>query len=315
MQELSALRYVQDHRPTPWSRTTVADGCWLQTFNLFNNNDEQLGVFIDDLVKCLNAEETARVSADEKILNVTNEISAYLNGSADGVSSVFSSYFSEINTWQSGINAWSADINGWQTDINTWQDETVNPKLNELESAIAGIEGASDVYDIVDTSAALNNYTGRLTPKAVIKVLSAGPNNDQQVYYRWNHDKTETGTWTIADFDYIGAVQAYYDKGYIDDNYYKKTETYTKTEVDNYFDGKGAANWQGTATVEQINEMTTQKQSDAWNIAGSGTIVNPDGSEVKCTDGDGVVWNGSKWVLFIDINIQSINEDFINNLT
>jgi hypothetical protein len=60
--------------------------------------------------------------------------------------------------------------------------------------------------------------------------------------------------------------------------------------------------------------MTTQKQSDAWNIAGSGTIVNPDGSEVKCTDGDGVVWNGSKWVLFIDINIQSISEDFINNL-
>lgn len=75
-----------------------------------------------------------------------------------------------------------------------------------------------------------------------------------------------------------------------------------------------AANWQGTATVEQINEMTTQKQSDAWNIAGSGTIVNPDGSELKCTDGDGVVWNGSKWVLFIDINIQSISEDFINNL-
>lgn len=324
MQELSALQYVQNHRPTPWSRSTVADGHWFQTYNLFNNNDEKLGVFIDDLVIGLNTEEKTRASADKAILNVAmsytdktlaDGISAYIKGSAAGLSSAFSSYFSEINTWKSDINAWSADINGWQTDINVWQNETVNPKLNELESAIAGIEGASDVYDIVDTSAALNNYTGRLTPKAVIKVLSAGPNNDQQVYYRWNHDKTETGTWTIADFDYIGAVQAYYDKGYIDSNYYKKTETYTKTEVDNNLNGKGAANWQGTATVEQINEMTTQKQNDAWNIAGSGTIVNPDGSEVKCTDGDGVIWNGSKWVLFIDINIQSISEDFINNLS
>lgn len=74
------------------------------------------------------------------------------------------------------------------------------------------------------------------------------------------------------------------------------------------------ANWQGTATVEQINVMTSQKKNDAWNIAGNGTIVNPDGSGVICTEGDGVVWNGGRWVLIIDINIESITDDFINNL-
>jgi len=74
------------------------------------------------------------------------------------------------------------------------------------------------------------------------------------------------------------------------------------------------ANWQGTATVEQINEMTSQKKNDAWHIAGGGEIVNPDGSGVTCTEGDGVIWNGEKWVLIIDINIESITDDFINNL-
>jgi hypothetical protein len=74
------------------------------------------------------------------------------------------------------------------------------------------------------------------------------------------------------------------------------------------------ANWQGIATVEQINEMISQQKNDGWNIAGSGTIVNPDGSQIEVTDGDGVMWNGSKWNLVIDINIQSISDDFINNL-
>jgi hypothetical protein len=74
------------------------------------------------------------------------------------------------------------------------------------------------------------------------------------------------------------------------------------------------ANWQGIATVEQLNEMTSQQKNDGWNIAGSGTIVNPDGSQIEVTDGDGVMWNGSKWNLVIDINIQSISDDFINNL-
>lgn len=76
----------------------------------------------------------------------------------------------------------------------------------------------------------------------------------------------------------------------------------------------GTINWQGTATVEQLNEMTSQQKNDAWNIVGSGTIVNTDGSFVEVTDSDGVIWNGEKWILIININIQSITDDFINNL-
>jgi hypothetical protein len=214
-------------------------------------NDPNLPQSEKDLIKSLKVGQYSAVRFSYgAAMTYVNGTSAYLNGSIDGMSSTFNSYSSEMNTWKSGINAWSAVI-------NTWQNETVNPKLNELESAIAGIEGASDVYDVVDTSASLNNYTGRLTPKAVIKVLSGGPNNDQQVYYRWKHSKTASGTWTIADFDYIGAVQAYYDKVYIDNNYYKNTETYTKTEVDDYLECKvDANNKQDFTSAQQLQART-----------------------------------------------------------
>lgn len=337
MKELSAQQYVQDHRPRSWSRSTVADGRWMQdkTFTPLNGNDEQLGIYIDELVKGLNTEETKRAAddeteaaarlaydgilsgrcdflytsatqirndltkesedradGDEATLNAANsytdtasayvfghandasahaleeaktyanDTSAYLNGRINGVSSTFNSFSADLKLWKDGVETWSGGIDTWKTGINTWKNDTVDPKLNELESAIAGIEGASDVYDVVGTSAALNNYTGRLTPKAVIKVLSAGPNNDQQVYYRWNHNKTASGTWTIADFDYIGGVQAYYDKGYIDNNYYKKTETYTQTEVDNYL------KWKVDASQSQ-NFNTDQKWQARQNIGAS----------------------------------------------
>lgn len=211
-----------------------------------------------------------------------NGASAYLDGRINGVSSTFNSFSSDLKTWKDGVENWEGGIDDWKDAIDDWREDTVDPKLNELESAIAGIEGASDVYDVVATSASLNNYTGRLTPKAVIKVLSAGPNNDQQVYYRWNHTKTASGTWTIADFDYIGGVQAYYDKGYIDSNYYKKTETYNQTEVDNYL------KWKVDASKSQ-NFTTPQQWQARQNIGASdGKIpwIQPDGSSMKTTSAD-----------------------------
>ena len=58
MNPVNAQDYIQKHRPMKWSRSTIADGKWMQdnTFTPLNDNDEQLGIFIDKVVEGLNVE-------------------------------------------------------------------------------------------------------------------------------------------------------------------------------------------------------------------------------------------------------------------
>ena len=97
-----------------------------------------------------------------------------------------------------------------------------------LQEEIEVIEASSDVKDIVGTKADLDAYdTSTLGDRDIIKVISDETHNDETTYYRW--DKTNSV------FELIGEEGPYYTQSAVDallDDKADKTDTYTKTDVD-----------------------------------------------------------------------------------
>lgn len=76
MNPVNAQDYIQKHQPMKWSRSTIADGKWMQdnTLTPLNTNDEQLGIYIDKVVEGLNAEIADRSNLAEVVNDHTTEI-------------------------------------------------------------------------------------------------------------------------------------------------------------------------------------------------------------------------------------------------
>ena len=77
MNPVNAQDYIQKHRPMKWSRSTIADGKWMQdnTLTPLNNNDERLGIYIDKVVEGLNAEIADRSNLTAVVDDHTTAIS------------------------------------------------------------------------------------------------------------------------------------------------------------------------------------------------------------------------------------------------
>ena len=120
-----------------------------------------------------------------------------------------------------------------------------------LQGEIDEIKNNPDVYDIVPTYAALQEYdTSGLTDKDIIRVLSDETHGGASTYYRWSAT-TET-------FTYIGEVGDYY----------------TKTQVDTLLDGK-----QDELTAG--DNITIEDESGALVISATDTTY----SDFTGTDG------------------------------
>ena len=120
-----------------------------------------------------------------------------------------------------------------------------------LQGEIDEIKNNPDVYDIVPTYAALQEYdTSGLTDKDIIRVLADETHGGASTYYRWSAT-TET-------FTYIGEVGDYY----------------TKTQVDTLLDGK-----QDELTAG--DNITIEDESGALVISATDTTY----SDFTGTDG------------------------------
>ena len=76
MNPVNAQDYIKKHQPMKWSRSTIADGKWMQdnTLTPLNANDEQLGICIDKVVEGLNDEIADRSNLAEVVNDNTTEI-------------------------------------------------------------------------------------------------------------------------------------------------------------------------------------------------------------------------------------------------
>jgi len=338
MQELSAQQYVQDHRPRSWSRSTVADGRWMQdkTFTPLNGNDEQLGIFIDDLVKGLNTEETKRAEDDaaeaaarlayDGILSgrcdflytsaqqlrteldqevtdrkkncndasanaynlskeYTDEASGYLDKRIDGVSGAFSSFRDTINGWKTTVDdtlgQYGTDIGNLQNKTNQLSIDikTSADKVREefaladgvLQDQIDALTNATDVIDVVGTTADMNPYQGFITSGDVIKVLSG--TGGKQEYYKWTAAKSATSA-PFSEFSLVGSLEPYYTIAQIDDKF---TNYYNTTQIDDKLAYKVGVTSQSFTTAQQLQARINIGASDGtieW-VGAAGTINAP----------------------------------------
>ena len=96
MNPVNAQDYIQKHQPKKWSRSTIADGKWMQdnTLTPLNANDEQLGIYIDKVVEGLNAEIADRSDLTEVVYNidtVVNDHTTEIGQIQDDVHNIVSS--------------------------------------------------------------------------------------------------------------------------------------------------------------------------------------------------------------------------------
>lgn len=216
------------------------------------------------------------------------------------------------NTLQSNINAEQLARERADRDIQSVLDGESLARSNadnELQSQIDAIASKSDVVDVVANYAALQAYdTSKLNDNDVVKVLDDETHGDTMTYYRWNKS---TSTWS-----YIGQEAAYYSKSQMDTllatkqdnltagtgiditgatisadtsvlatkselaNYAEKSDTYTKTEVDNLVEPK--------LSVEVVENLpATGEENKLYLTEKAKTIQTATGNPITATITDG----------------------------
>lgn len=308
-----------EYAPSPWSRSTVADGQWMQRNTLqplgaaelelarcidaTNINiglsaaairgelaasaadlqnkitaeetrakgvedalRRDLGLSAEDLASKIIAEKNAREAADTSI---RTDLSAYARSTSshayDLSKADLDAYKNVINPWKDGINAWSANIQASANDHNTRITAIENA---DFQAQIDALENANDVHDVVETSGNLNPYIVErgtvLTKNAIIKVLSAGTNNDQQYYYKYTGERVapKTGNTQVefSKFSVLGSVQAYYSKSQMDSFLNGKAD---KSQLNNYLLASDAAAtyWPKSCSSDYYKKTETSSNS------------------------------------------------------
>ncbi len=209
---------------TSWTRTTVADGDWLQhnTISPLNERDVFLAEKIDELSgnsdDRLDEEIEARKNAD-----------TFLSGTIDTFSGNYETFKSDT---EGNIDYLSGSIDGLKEDLDT-EKEDRSREDGLLQAQIDTIKAATDVVDVVGTHAALVAYDDPITKNDVVKVLVDETKNYLEYYWRVVGDEpTKPYQWTE-----VGTITPYYSKSEIDD----KENTLSSTIASNYLSASTAA--------------------------------------------------------------------------
>ena len=246
---------------------------------------------------------------EDETINITTPTSQDIADAVDGEARLRAE---ADNTLQSNINAEELARQRADRDIQAVLDGESLARVNEdrnLQSQIDAIASKSDVVDVVGTYAELQAYdTSKLSDNDVVKVLDDSTHNDAMTYYRWN--KT-TQTWS-----YIGQESPYYSKSQMDvllgqkqdnltagtgitlngstisadttvlaekselSNYAEKSDTYTKTEVDNLVEPK--------LSVEVVEQLPVQGEQNKLYLTGKAhTTQTATGNPITATVTDG----------------------------
>ena len=120
MNPVNAQDYIKKHQPMKWSRSTIADGKWMQdnTLTPLNTNDEQLGIYIDKVVEGLNAEIADRSNLTEVVNEHTTEI-GQIKDNVHSIDTVVNEHTTEIGQIQDAIH----NVNSSLTDKKDKQAE------------------------------------------------------------------------------------------------------------------------------------------------------------------------------------------------
>lgn len=184
--------------PTKWTRTTVADGDWLQenTIKPLSSRDD----FLADKLSAASVDLDALSAAIDTVSSISDTKDTFLSGSIDYVSATLDSFSAKVETSAKSLY----DSISAERDARLRGDEDLQAKINVLEAANDVIMVYGTHEEFVAGSASLH-----LTDKDVIKVLFDDTVSSNQVYYEYT---LSTNSW-----DKIGELDPYYSKAEIDE--------------------------------------------------------------------------------------------------
>ena len=193
--------------------------------------------------------------------------------------------------------------------IDTYTKSEINAKIEEIDER-------SDVVDVVGAYADLETYdTSKLTNEDIIKVLQDNTHNNAITYYKWViGQQTHTGSWS-----YVGQSGPYYTKSetqeYVSEatanfitntvnnltNYYLKSETYDRTEVNNLIRAIQTAHFEIVNILPPIGEsnviyLILRSDPETSNIYDEYIYINNAYEKIGSTDIDLTGYATESWV-------------------
>jgi len=212
-----------EYLPTKWTRTTVADGDWLQenTIKPLSSRDnflaDKIGESNSAWKDALSSESATRYSDDQ-----------YLSANLTALSSEYETFKSNVEASASTLNT---KIDNEITRATNKEGE-LNSKITQTNTRIDNLEAATDVIAVFGTyeeftAASASTWQQTVTDNDFIKVIrddNYQPNTNDpdynttdddvyQVYYEYH--KTNHDGW--IGWSAIGSLDPYYSVSEIDD--------------------------------------------------------------------------------------------------
>lgn len=275
--------------PSKWSRSTIADGDWLQakTLNPYSTRDNWLAEKIEELSgkssDDLEEEIRARIAGD-----------TYLSGAIVSISSDFYPF-------SANVEASAATLKG---DIVDESYRAIGEE-NAIKDDISKLKAATDVIAVFGTyneftAASAGDWQQSVTDNDIIKVLIDDSVSSNQVYYEW-HDNT-AGHQDWSGWSAIGELDPYYSTSEIDDQFAALNERINNT----FLSAKNAVN--GSTNIDIVEDENTPtitiKTKD--NVTFSNlTSTNINATTTKSTNFSGSTLSGERLYSTIDGLIES----------
>lgn len=197
MSVVEELSGIDSRIVTPWKRTTVADGDWLQhnTIGPLNDRDVFLAEKIDELSgnsdDKLEEEISARKNADK-----------FLSETIDSFSGEFINFKTDVELSASDLND---AISGLNNDLNNEKLNRENGDKN-IQDQIDKLKAATDVIAVFGTHEEFTAATGTewqqtVTDNDFIKILNDESVSSNQVYYEYHISAHDGWSGWSAVFD------------------------------------------------------------------------------------------------------------------
>ena len=224
--------------PAKWSRSTIADGDWLQAKTLapLSSRDNWLANQITQSEIDLETERRERMAADAYLSAVIDPLSSDLYSFSGKVETSAVQITNQIQTETDRATYRENELEqlitneknraeGKETELQQHINEektraegaedALDTRLDTVENDISTLKAATDVIMVYGTYDNFSATSGELilTDADVIKVLVDETTNNEQVYYQW-YDPASGHEW--SNWSAIGSLEPYYSKSEID---------------------------------------------------------------------------------------------------
>lgn len=330
--------------PAKWSRSTIADGDWLQAKTLapLSSRDNWLANQITNSEIDLETERRERMAADAYLSAVIDPLSSDLysfsgkvEASAvqitDQIQSEVDRATNRENELEQLITNEKNRAEGEETTLQqhideeqtraTGAEDALDTRLDNVESDISTLKAATDVIMVYGDYNSFTTNSGDLflTDADVIKVLSDETSGYEQVYYQW-YDPASGHEW--SGWNDIGSLNPYYSKSEID-GLLTTIQTNIETNVEQNYLSNNVHNGRNiTATLSESypKELTIATKDDVGFDSVSASTAY--GNSAKFTEFSGTTFNGITYngttfngTNFVGTNINNSNIDTLISRT